>query len=418
MPVRPNPRTPCAPLLALLALPVLFDACSTNRAALALPSVNPEVTYRMRKDAHGATERVVRAELFAVAEPPVGRAVAAAAAAIVSDSGAPFRGRSRLPTGTRWLDGDQVRAWLQERQQFGDADVQELGAAEVLVLSDVETELEVPDTPLPRVNLRAATTADDAVHVTLLSLADDGREREELHIADDFAGDQPRGLFVPGAIAARGGHLLLLLPEATKPAEGRSAEVRSTAAAAEPPAPEPDHRPGSWQVALRAVGAQNRRPALLGVVRPLDAQRLEDVLLAADEPALIAMTAALRRVDPRAENVGWRLERALWRALLPRVERDDRTPAMRAAMLRQLGPVGDDPTTLELLLAVCDGGDAFAAAVREENLMALDDRSAAVRVLADGWLHERGVHVDDYDPLAERRSRRSALRRHLQEAQR
>ncbi|HEB52286.1 MAG TPA: hypothetical protein ENI87_03410 [bacterium] len=241
---------------------------------------------------------------------------------------------------------------------------------------------------------------------TLVTPADEHGPREELAIPADLAAE-PHGLFAPGG--GNGGLLLLVLPAgradpgAVAAARARADEERRTAPhAAAPPPP--------WQVALTAVGEANRRPALLALLGPLQRPRAVDLVLAADERQLIAMTDALAGIDPTADDVGFRVERACWRTWLHRIERGELTPAMRAAATRQLGAVADDPATLALLLQTSADGTTFARHLRDENLLALDDRSAALRTTARDWLAACGVAVPDYDPLADRAARRRALR--------
>jgi hypothetical protein len=118
-------------------------------------------------------------------------------------------------------------------------------------------------------------------------------------------------------------------------------------------------------------------------------------------------------VDPDGPDAGWQLERAMWRGLLPRIERHALTPALRAAVTRHLGALPEDPAALALLLETATDGSAFAQRVREENVVALDDRSASLRATAFTFLQSLGVDVPGYDPMAAPAQRRAAVRRHL-----
>ena len=122
------------------------------------------------------------------------------------------------------------------------------------------------------------------------------------------------------------------------------------------------------QVARQAVGARNRRPALLALVTPLQLARAVDMLVVADERALIAVTPEMTATDPDSDDVAWQLERALWRALMPRLERHELTPAMQAAAVRHLGALADDPATLSLLLQTCGDDAAYRQALTSENV--------------------------------------------------
>ena len=67
---------------------------------------------------------------------------------------------------------------------------------------------------------------------------------------------------------------------------------------------------------------------------------------------------------------------------------------------------------MQLLLQTSADCDAFAAALHDENLAALDDRSAAVRVTAHRWLDDRRAAVANFAPLADKSARRLALLRY------
>lgn len=348
----------------------------------------------------------IRAEVFAVAAAPQGTAVELAAATIAADRGAPFRGRSRLPIGSRWLAADDARAWRDLRANPDPTRRQSLGTASGVVAGDVRTWIHVDDTPLPALQL---TRVAAGVAATLITAGLDATE--ELSIAVPVEPDASAAVFVPGGVGASGGYVLEFSGVgAPDPGEAEEASVAARRRAADPQTVA--DRPAAWRTALAAVGEHNRRPALLALVGPLDLPRVVDLVLAADEPALVAMTAALTPLDPFADGVAWRIERAAWQALLPRLERDDLTAALAAALSRHLGAVADDPAQLMFLLQVAGDCAAFAGALHEENVAALGDRSAAVRVRANAWLAARDAAVAGYDPLGDERSRRRALRRY------
>ena len=124
------------------------------------------------------------------------------------------------------------------------------------------------------------------------------------------------------------------------------------------------------------------------------------------------MTEQLTRVDANAKGVDWLVEIAMWLALVPRLERDELTAAMQAACTRHLGAIAEDPSTLRLLLKLSSDQQAFVLGLKDENLAALTDRSAAIRVTAVDWLKTRNVQVPGYDPMAQRSERRHAIRQY------
>jgi len=265
------------------------------------------------------------------------------------------------------------------------------------------------DSVLPDVQIHG-TPAGFAV--VLVSGAADDPERETLVVAAPFASDEQVGLFVPDPRVEKGGLLLLLLP-AGMPTAAALTSAREIAKAKAVTTTDTDATPRNWQVANRAVGARNRRPALLAVVTPLGIPRITDLLLASDEAALIAISSELSRLDPLTKNLPWLVEAAAWRALVPRAERDELSPSLRAAFVRHLGGLSDDGGTLRLLVSVATNGDQFADALIDENIAALNDRSAAVRVCAVSWLHNRRIRIDNYDAMHSLAQRRSAVRRYL-----
>ena len=410
----------CPPRI-LLALS-LAGACHTPPPPLDLPVRQPEVQYRHGAPSNaGLTDRVdavaaprrFAVELYAVTDAPPGTAVARAAAAIIRDRGVPFRGRSRLPIGARWLSADAVRGWLLQRDDLDASRLQVHGDSEALLDASLVTWLSVADTAMPRVRLQPAV---DGARVSLLTPADELEPREELTIAKPIAPGDDAGLFVPNAPLGLGGFLLLLRAQDAPDAAAIAAAVAQADAAQTTPTA--DRLPEAWQVALSAVGERNRRPALLALCKPYGVPRALDLVLAADEQTLINITDALRPLDPSAEGIAWQVERAVWRAVLPRIERGEAPPPLFAAAVRHLGALGDDAATLDLLLQTSADEAAFAGALREENLAALDDREAAARVAAHIWLLDKGVEVAAYDPMADRRTRRRALRRHWAKEQR
>ncbi|MCB9877212.1 MAG: hypothetical protein H6835_06365 [Planctomycetes bacterium] len=398
----------CAVGVLLAALPACHIA-----TPLALPPVAPSASWSADTTSAELMPRGLVVALFALAQPPEGTPITLAAAVIGSDRGAPFRGRSRLPIGTLWLDDAAARTQLTALQTATPAQAQQLGDATAFVVNGLCTTLAAPDTPLPQLQLRPHT---DGIEVQLVTpLADDAASaadpdaagHEHLTIAGRLGETDTAGLFVPAPAIAGGGYLLTLLPGPPPAAE----EVEARRTAARPTAPAEAAAPASaaWQVAMRAIGEQNRRPALLALLTPPDLQRAADVVLAADERGLIAITRALAALPPEQREQPWPLERAVWTGLRPRIERDDLTPALRASLVRQLGALDDDPSTLSLLLDTSVDCGAFAAALREENVVALDDRSAALRVVADDWLRRNAAAVPGYAPLADKAVRREAL---------
>lgn len=349
---------------------------------------------------------------FAVSAPPPGVAVARAASAIVRDRGEAFRGRSRLPLGTRWLRGSTVAAW-RDLPAAAPARRELLGRAEVVLASALAATLPGARAPLPDVRLLPSSAGDGLVAVTLVTRLGADRGNEALRIERAFDVGSSAALFVPVEELGEGGVVMTFDPRG----EATAAELAAARALADrappPPAPPMGPRALAWKVARDAIGARNRRPALLALVTPFRRARAVDVLAVADEPALAAVTAPMTAVDAEADDAGWQLERAMWRGLLPRIERRALTPALRAAVTRQLGALQEDPAALALLLATAADDAEFTRRVQAENVLALDDRSASLRTTAFTFLKRRGVAMPGYDPMDERARRHAAVRRLL-----
>jgi len=98
---------------------------------------------------------------------------------------------------------------------------------------------------------------------------------------------------------------------------------------------------------------------------------------------------------------------------VPRMERDELPASLRAACTRHLGALGQDASTLLLLLRTARDGESFVRGVIDENLAALGDRSAALRVTAVTWLQGQQITVSGYDALASKVERKHALRQFL-----
>lgn len=402
---------------------LLASSCQTSPKPLALPQATLSVGYERAaiKKSEGPPIAARLMELFAVSEAPSGIPVALAAAAIVSDRGTPFRGKTQLPTGSRWLGPAEVAAWrtgLSPRQPW---QVQKLGAATAVLEHNLVTSVSVNSAgSLPTLQLQyaasglRATLSTEAPDEPVGNAIDpDGRVAHEIVVLGDAIGDEePVGLFVPDVRVAGGGLLLLATPTAP-PTSAAVAAATDRANSKITSTADSNPVPIAWRVAKQAIGERNRRPALLAVVAPLQLPRIADLILASDEPLLISMTEQLALVDSTVENVGWPVEAAMWQALIPRMERDELTPSMRSAATRHLGAIFDDASTLQLLLKTTRDGESFARGLLEENLAALADRSAAIRVTAVTWLRGKQVEIDGYDAMGSKTDRRRAVRRYL-----
>lgn len=404
------------PLLvgSALVAGLVASACRTAPPPLDSTPVTPQVGYRLlaagaEAEATPPTEAcVVTVSLRRLRTPPPGRSADLAASAIRSERGAPFRGASTLAADCLWAADAELAPWLAaapERQRDGDELL--VGSGTAVVAPPLATDvLWAEGAPTLRL---LATAAGVAVRV-VPSLATDA-PRQELAIAEPLPADGRAALFVPDAPASPHGIVVLL--QVGGPADD---DAVAAALASAPALTRVPDAPPVWQFAFAAVGEHNRRPALLAVARSSGLPRCIDLLLAADERALIEATAALAALTADERALPHRVEGALLGSLLPRLDRDDLPPGLLAALRRQLGAGCDDTAELRRMLQQCADCDAFARALRDENLAALDDRSAAVRVRAHDWLALHGGALPGFDPLGPAKERRAVLRRCLLEA--
>lgn len=383
-------------------------ACASAPTPLALPPAAPDVRYELAAapDEEGSPQ-ALHIEVLALREAVEGPALDLAAATIARDSGAPFRGASALPAGARWLDGSAAARWRDARQLLGPTQLQTLGTTTAALAPGIVTRVELRGAEAAGVALDVRPAPADRAIVRIVHRVAGG-EFETLRVARPMVVGEPALLFLPVEGGEAAGIAVELRTTTTPPADLVERAIAGAAPVHEPP----PAWPAAWRQAFAAVGQHNRRPALLALVRPLGARRCGDVLLIADERALADVTQGLRAVDPTAADAAWQFEKVMWRALLPRLERDDFGSAMRAAARRHLGVLADDGTALRQALAIAHDEPSFLAAVREENFAGLSDRDPSARVRGHEWLTAHGAAVPGYAPLAPGAERRAALRRH------
>jgi hypothetical protein len=355
---------------------------------------------------HDGPALQLRVLALAVRETPLGHSVQDMASMITATGGTPFPGASATLGACRMLTGPDAASWLQRAAHRPDFEVQELGRTTAIVAPEIAARITADRQPFP------FTLASNgrAIHVVL-----QGGEGDLLAVATEIvqagdtailwmpAGSDPQVRFAFG---------IENLGEATAQALlAAQTEANAAPAVTAPPNPN-DTIERQLALAKAAIGERNRRPALLALTRRLQLPDLEDVLLCADGAALLTIANGLPEAGalPPGPEASWSFARDAWHAVATILQRDSASPALRACLLRHLGAVCYDPTTLELLLQSQPGPEPFQAALREENLTALGDRSTASRVRAKEWLAAHGIVVPGYDPLADIALRRQALR--------
>jgi hypothetical protein len=390
--------------VVLVAVATCAAACFGAIPHLAEPEHTPRVQHVRLASGALVDLRRVGVEVWAVRAVPTGAAADLAATVLPASTGAPFRGASSLPAGSRWWHGSAARELQTALHTTVGQASQHLGAE----VAFVGTSLHTVVTTAGGVELELTGDGRDGVIVRVRSHPN---APIDLPVAQPLTTAAPGALFVPAATSTIAGHVAFVLPaDAASPDERTHLEALAAplpTTAALTPRPEPE----AWRLARRAIGADNRRQALLALAIPLRVPRAIDLLLVADERALVEATTALpaRAGDDRA----WPFELAVWTALLSRLERDDLPAALQATMLRHLGAVAADAPALRQCLARAADGDHFALLLHEENKAALGDRQAAHRVRAQDWLQERGIVVPGFEALDPPATRRAALRAYL-----
>ena len=415
---------------------LIGGGCQSPTTPPAMLPANLSVDYKRaeppQKGSMATTARLV--ELYAVADAPAGTPLALAAAAIVTGRANPFRGKTQLPIGSRWLAADDTNRWLKSRNQLTIWQQKPLATTQVILLPELMTSIAFKSGPASPGNttrpmpvlqlqqfageLRAtlstlppapAPTASEARPLAEQTAKD---VKEVIVITKAIGPAEPFAVFVPDPRLPGGGLLLITRPCPTPEEAAIAAAMQIATAKLATPAITKSV-PLSWQVAQQAVGERNRRPALLAVVTPLKLNRSVDLILAADEQALIAMTRQLATITATSASqplVGWQVEAATWQALIPRMSQQDLPPALRAASRRHIGALANDSSTLQVLLKACTDAGMFKAHLIEENLAALSDRSAAIRVAAMEWLKSQKITVDGYDPMASKSERKKSIK--------
>lgn len=194
----------------------------------------------------------------------------------------------------------------------------------------------------------------------------------------------------------------------------------SERAAASRPASSGDLGARIVATAWQRLAERPHQRATLGVLAPACSAPL------AADVALLAEDTLVHRICERAHEfarsertapsdlamLGWLLERACLEELGEAKESGTLSPALQGQLWIHLGESArslDSVLRASRRLRSCR---EFAEWLADEQLAALSDRSASVRLRAHGWLlrHERPVPA--YEPLADLGARRSALRQY------
>lgn len=163
------------------------------------------------------------------------------------------------------------------------------------------------------------------------------------------------------------------------------------------------------------------RSALVFLTGSSGAKLAQEIALVADDRQLadyVARVVQLSKDDRvRADDaaaVGWLLERCAYTHLAERAEARELAPELAACLLTQAGALGRTPSVLPNLIGACENLEELRLRLLEDNWIALEDTQLPARVRAFDWLRRQGQPLADFDPLADRETRRGALVRALQ----
>lgn len=178
--------------------------------------------------------------------------------------------------------------------------------------------------------------------------------------------------------------------------------------------------------AFRALDVERyQRSGIVFLASQAHAPLALDLALAAESADLDAFVRALDAAAPDrsrasrdARELGWSIERTAFEFLAQRLATNDLPHELSGVLLRHAGEVGRWTGTLQDLVRDARDVDDLARRLERENTTFLEDASPSSRTRAFDWLRARGLAPADYDPLADAKSRRTALEKTAQARER
>lgn len=300
----------------------------------------------------------------------------------------------------------------------------QLGAA---VLPGATTTIDVTIEGGTAFGVRLGDGGRDTTGVLLLGTLEGGSVEQVLLDIELAVGGTPLALHLPGSQDYLGTLLLIQVESAPPDPEWVQAARASLQAAADEASLTAAAPTGLERLTVSAqlqqfrtsVGARARRPAILAAAERLEARRCADLVLVADDEALVALADEL---PPDLEQVSTAeltlaLERAAFDALLPRLQMGRLPPALLAWSMRHAGTAGNQPAVLARVLGMATDCADLQRLLIEENLEALGSSDPGIREHAFHWLAQQGIAIAGFDPLGDRAGRRNALRAFLDRRQ-
>lgn len=259
----------------------------------------------------------------------------------------------------------------------------------------------------------------DSVHLT--------RELLVLDVAPEVDG-APVVLALPSPFLSGMGAFAVVaaLSQPTAEADGEAiaAQVQEGLRAAAERAALATRQPDAAAIALRnllhaATGLADigyERDTLVHMASEGEAPLAQDLATVANQDLLMAWgRRAAAAVPEEASDLAptpqaWIVERAAWAELGERLDQDRLEPYLRGMLARHGGEVGRFPGILGGLLRKSRSCADFAQRLRDENLAFLGTSDPSARLRAFDWLRARGGAPEGFDPMADRDSRRAALK--------
>lgn len=405
---------------------LLWTACACPPPALAEPALPatpiplawPWLSLLWPAPASPATPAAVAAGFdvsvtaFASRIAPVGEPVADLVTLVTATQGAAFPGGSLDLRSLRWQEGEAVQAFLHSSAKRPDHELQRRSQHRALVAANLSARLPLDER---QPDLLAVAFAD-GVRFALATPSGDlcllaptvTAGRAALLAMPPLAGDE--AATAPPANAP----WLLLAIEVTANADVAAIEAAQNLARQQtPPPPAPTALAIQLQILREAIGTGRRRPALLAVAKQLQTAWLTELALAANDEELRRLSSAILSIPDlatlAAEQRNLACRRQCLQILQTLLRRDQASPALYARSLQLLGALALDPGALDLLLDEAADSASMDQGLLRENLRALGDRHASVRLRASDWLAARGTTVPGYDPLGDASSRAAAL---------
>ncbi|MCE9595473.1 MAG: hypothetical protein K8S98_14895 [Planctomycetes bacterium] len=441
-----------------LAAPAL-DVTTGHYAGSLVGGASPDAAVdKLDSDPEHALAFELRVE-YVELDPSSGFGPASAAAKLVATlrGGEPIAATGRLTQVARLARGDEARK-LDERLKAGEfGRTRELahlatalvpGTTAAITLAASHAVPTPEDGPLTKTLRCEATRVEPPAATLALALldlapapladpretADEAAERaptaprvvDELLVLEPPLADGRSALIVPSPFLDGAGTAFVVFFEARGPSGDAQAvarclaDCRDASSGSRKRAQRVDVLEARRQELASALGSLDalgrRRSSLVFLAQATGAELAGDLALAADDPTLDAYVKSLpsgadelARIVDDGSTLGIVLERGAYAFLAARGAEHPWSPELAGLLVRRAGEAGRSSGAIEDLLATAKTIADLRAALVEQNRIALEDSTLAVRVRGFDWLAARGLEPLAYDPFGSLKERRKAL---------